>query len=130
MKRALLVEDNLLNRRVISSQVKRFGYQIVTRTDGLEALAFLEQEKVDFILMDLHMPGMNGNDCARKIRSSSDNPNQHTPIIAITAHVSDAIRKECEEAGMQAFLGKPVLQEDLYQAISQALKPIPEREET
>jgi two-component system, sensor histidine kinase and response regulator len=89
--------------------------------NGEEALALLEQETVDVVLMDVQMPKMDGFEATREIRKRELHTGRHMPIIALTAHVLDSFREECAEAGMDAFLPKPIQFDQLLDVLDQVL---------
>lgn len=105
--RILVAEDNAINRRVIEKILQRAGHEAVFAADGDEALDLLDRSRFDIVLMDMNMPAVSGLDVARMYRfSHTDRP--HLPIVALTAEATEAARRQCAEAGMDAFLTKPV----------------------
>ncbi|MGK0252292.1 MAG: signal transduction histidine kinase, partial [Gammaproteobacteria bacterium] len=110
-KTAILAEDNEINTIVMRELLKRWGVQMKRAKNGLEAIALAQGKVVDFILMDIHMPEMNGFDAALAIRSS-DNPNKQTPIFALTADVTSANDQDYD-AHFNGFLWKPIQVERL-----------------
>jgi len=100
----LIVEDNEINQIVIEEQLKFLGVQICIANNGQEALDLSDKEHFDLILMDLHMPVMDGLEATRVIRARGDD----TPIIALTANAFADVYQECVEAGMNGFIPKPV----------------------
>ena len=103
--RILVVEDEPLNQKLVSLVLKRYGAEIVVANNGAEALKLLEQEAIDAVLMDLHMPIMNGYEATIEIRKQ---PQFATlPIIALTASVSEEAKQQCLATGMNDFIGKP-----------------------
>src|SRR5262249_33309449 len=115
--RLLVVEDNPINQEVARYQVERIGYRADVAKDGVEALAMLNQNDYALILMDCHMPRMDGFETTARIRSRSDGK-QQTPIIAVTASVTSGEKEKCLQAGMDDFLAKPFHQQDLAAKIS------------
>jgi signal transduction histidine kinase/ActR/RegA family two-component response regulator len=103
--RILVVEDEPLNQKLVSLVLKRYGAEVVVANNGAEALKLLEQEAIDAVLMDLHMPIMNGYEATIEIRKQ---PQFATlPIIALTASVSEEAKQQCLATGMNDFIGKP-----------------------
>lgn len=102
----LSVEDNEINQEIIGATVKNCGFHILSAYNAEEALKLLEKYKVDLILMDIQLPGMNGYDLTRHIRK--DERNQNTPIIAMTAYAMEEDRKRCLQSGMNDFIPKPI----------------------
>jgi len=117
--RILVAEDNVINQKVALLLLERLGYAADVAADGEETLAALRRQRYDVILMDVQMPGMDGVEAARRIRDEW--PAEERPrIIAVTASALDEDRESCLSAGMDDFLSKPVLLEDLRLVLSQA----------
>ena len=112
----LAAEDNEVNRMVLGAMVERCGHQVSFANDGFEAVEAMRQGSFDLVLMDLHMPGMDGIDATRAIRAM-DTPAAAVPIVALTADVFSDTRERCERAGMDAFLTKPVGVAELAQLL-------------
>src|SRR5262249_36488357 len=89
--------------------------------DGKEALARVEKENFDLILMDVQMPGMDGLEATNLIRSREIGTGRHTPIIAMTAYAMKGDREACLESGMDRYVTKPIRSEELYAAIREAI---------
>ena len=113
----LLVEDNEINQTVCEEMLKRVGAQVVLANDGLEAVDMCRENHFDIILMDLHMPRMNGFDASKEIRTFDEK----TPIIALTAAVMGEDRILSKEAGMQEHLAKPIDFDELFNVINKYL---------
>jgi CheY-like chemotaxis protein/HPt (histidine-containing phosphotransfer) domain-containing protein len=111
----LLVEDNPANQLVMSEMLAGLGARIILAEDGRQALEQVLAAPPDLILMDLHMPGMDGYEAASRIRTweATHRPGQRTPIIALTADALPEARQRCLEVGMDDFLLKPLLLADL-----------------
>lgn len=105
----LLVEDNLLNQRIVTFSLKRFNHEVVIANNGVEALEQFRSRKFDVILMDIMMPLMDGLEATVKIREieNSLNTEKRTPIIALTANTMDNDREKCLSYGMDEFMAKP-----------------------
>jgi signal transduction histidine kinase/CheY-like chemotaxis protein len=108
----LLVEDNLINRKVVLNQLKSLGYQADVAINGEEALQLTTAAPYDVILMDCQMPIMDGLTAAQQIRRREGTA-RHTVIIAVTANAMQKDRQRCLEAGMDDYLSKPVQREEL-----------------
>ncbi len=126
--RILLAEDNAVNQRLARHLLEKKGHTVITAQDGLEALAVLEKQTVDLILMDVQMPGMDGVAATRVIRARERSGGQHLPIVALTAHAMSCDRDYCLDAGMDDYLTKPIRAEALHRVLSkvkagQALPP-------
>ncbi len=119
--RVLVAEDNPVNTKLMTIHLDKLGYASVTTTSGEAALRRLSEESFDLVLMDIEMPAMDGLTAARIIRAggSPQQPirNKDVPIVAVTAHVSEEVRQACAEAGMNAYVGKPVNLEELAATI-------------
>jgi two-component system sensor histidine kinase RpfC len=103
----LVAEDNAVNQRVIVGILERAGHRVRVVDDGEQALDILENERFDVIIMDLNMPELGGLDAARAYRFMDPEAIQ-VPIIMLSADVTSEAMKECEDAGIDAFLPKPV----------------------
>jgi len=105
----LLVEDNLLNQRIVTFSLKKYNHEVVIANNGVEAIEKFQNQKFDVILMDIMMPVMDGLDATVKIREiEADSGNERrTPIIALTANTMDNDREKCISYGMDEFMAKP-----------------------
>ncbi|UAW97162.1 response regulator [Halopseudomonas nanhaiensis] len=118
-QRILLVEDNMVNQMVAKGMLSRLGYQVAVAEHGEAALARLEEEDYELVLMDCNMPVMDGYETTRRMRS--DPRWQGTPVIALTANALHEDRQRCEEAGMNDYLAKPFKREDLQELLEKWL---------
>jgi CheY-like chemotaxis protein len=105
--KVLVVEDNPVNAKLAEAMVKRLGFPCEVAEHGEIALEKCQNQHYSLILMDCQMPIMDGITCAQELRSGKG-PNQHTPIVALTANVQESDQEKCFAVGMQAFLAKPV----------------------
>ena len=117
--RILLVEDNVVNQRVASGLLTRRGHHVTVAQDGREALARLERETFDLVLMDLQMPVMGGLDATVAIRLRERATGQHIRIVAMTAHAMNSDRERCLAAGMDGYLSKPIDPPMLFAVVEQ-----------
>jgi signal transduction histidine kinase/CheY-like chemotaxis protein/HPt (histidine-containing phosphotransfer) domain-containing protein len=119
--RLLLVEDNAVNQRVVQAMLRKKDYAIDVANNGQEALEKLEHaaEPYNLILMDVQMPVLDGLETTRAIRRNANWNN--LPIIAMTAHAMIGDRERCLQAGMNAYISKPVQQAGLIEVIEQYL---------
>jgi len=116
-KRILHVEDNEVNQIVAEKLLVKKGIQVDHAGNGKEALEKLTKNNYDLILMDLHMPEMNGYEAAKAIRVDKDPKISSIPIIAITASVMMEVQEQVQECGMNDFILKPFNPYELYQKI-------------
>jgi CheY-like chemotaxis protein/HPt (histidine-containing phosphotransfer) domain-containing protein len=112
----LVVDDNHLNQRVALELLEAVGAQVVIAGDGLAALNVLSQREVDCVLMDVQMPVMDGMEATRRIRDDSKFGN--LPVIAMTANARGEDEQQCRDAGMNDFIAKPVVPQQLYSRLS------------
>lgn len=118
----LLVEDNILNQKLAEHIFKKWDITYKIANNGMRAIKMLEKEEFACILMDLHMPVINGIDATKIIRNvNSDVINHQTPIIALTADAFEETRVLTSEAGMNYFLSKPFSQDSLLEALLKAV---------
>lgn len=115
--RVLLVEDNEVNRKVAVRMLERMGYEVDVASDGSEAVEKTSQHDYTVVLMDVHMPGMDGLEATRLIRQREQSTGKHQLIIAMTASATRDDVKQCLLAGMDDYLSKPVKQEVLQQML-------------
>ncbi len=128
--RVLLVEDNLVNQKLASVLIKREGCEVVVAADGVQALEVLQEECVDFILMDLQMPNMDGMEATRQIRALEESDGKEAyqglrartspiPIVGLSAHARKEDADAAMAVGMNDFLTKPIVKAKLIEVISQ-----------
>ena len=106
MPKILLVEDNELNRDMLSRRLQRRGFEIVTATDGEKGVALAASEKPDLILMDIQLPEISGLEVTRRLRG--DARSRHIPIIAVTAFAMGWHEGEALSSGCDAYISKPI----------------------
>ena len=119
-QRVMLVEDNMMNRKVAVKMLEKLGHDVLEVNNGLEAVEAFEKhhETIDVILMDIQMPVMGGEEATQKIRDLEKELSIHTPIIALTANAMMGDRERFLEAGMDDYISKPVKKNDLIRAFS------------
>lgn len=113
----LLVEDNLMNQKIVMKGLRGYGHEVTTALNGIEALDKYKQGEFDLVLMDIEMPIRNGLDATRDIRSYEKFVNKYTKIVALTAHISTETKNKCFDVGMDDFLMKPINFELLFDLI-------------
>ena len=119
----LVAEDNQVNQRVAAAALERMGHRPAFASDGVEALEKWSQGGFDLILMDVQMPGIDGFEATRRIRSRESRSTGRTPIIAMTARAMSGDRELCLEAGMDGYVSKPVSLEALRRALARYSDP-------
>ncbi|HZU61729.1 MAG TPA: response regulator, partial [Solirubrobacteraceae bacterium] len=117
--RILLAEDNAMNQKVALRLLERLGYSADVASNGLEALAALEQQPYDVVLMDVQMPELDGLDASRQICQRWP-PERRPHIIAMTANALPEDREACFAAGMNDYVAKPIRAEELAAALRRA----------
>jgi len=127
--RVLLVEDNAVNRRVATGLLARRGHDVIVAEDGREALARLEHDTFDLVLMDLQMPVMGGLEATAAIRERERTTGGHVRIVAMTAHALNSDRELCLAAGMDGYLSKPVDPQLLFAVVEQQKSAAPPQAE-
>ncbi len=116
--RILLVDDVEENLTLARIRLEQQQHTVIKARDGAEAVTLFQQNKIDLILMDIQMPGMNGYDATRKIRQLEGETDNPLPIIAMTASVLLEDQRQCIEAGMCDFISKPVDFNELFALIA------------
>jgi CheY-like chemotaxis protein len=106
MQKILLVEDNEMNRDMLSRRLERKGYRVVTAQDGKQGYSLARSQRPDLILMDLSLPAMDGWEVTRLLKA--DESTRHIPIIVLTAHVLVSDRQKAFAAGCDDYDTKPV----------------------
>lgn len=115
--RILLVEDSIVNQKLTMWTLEKAGHRVSLANNGKEAVASLEEQPFDLVLMDVQMPEMDGLEATAAIRHREKLKCQHTPIIALTAHAMQGDRERFLGVGMDGYVSKPIRQEELLQAI-------------
>ena len=106
MPKLLLVEDNEMNRDMLSRRLQRKGYEIVLAVDGPSGVEMARTHAPDLILMDMSLPILDGWEATRRLKS--DAATQHIPVIALTAHAMSSDREKALEAGCDEYDTKPI----------------------
>ncbi|MCL4204021.1 MAG: PAS domain S-box protein [Pirellulaceae bacterium] len=113
----LLAEDSPINQRLAIGLLERKGHRVVVAADGKEAVEKFKGDSFDLVLMDVQMPEMDGFEATQAIRAVEGHE-RRVPIIAMTAHAMKGDRDRCLEAGMDAYLAKPIRASELYETIA------------
>jgi signal transduction histidine kinase/ActR/RegA family two-component response regulator len=121
--RVLMAEDNAVNQKLVSRLLEKRGHSVVTVTDGRQALAALEKEPFDVVLMDVHMPSMGGFEATAAIRKRERESQTLSVapvrIIAMTASAMKGDRERCLAAGMDGYVSKPIRDTELFETIEE-----------
>ena len=112
----LVAEDNAVNARLIVAMLERDGHEVTVASDGEKAVSLSRIEYFDVVLMDVNMPIMDGLEATRQIRAGAA-PMRDVTIIALTADDDGATQRDCIEAGMNAFLTKPIETAELFKLL-------------
>jgi signal transduction histidine kinase/ActR/RegA family two-component response regulator len=120
--KVLLVEDNPINQKVALHLLRKQKHQVDIAPDGLIALEMFDANAYDVILMDVQMPNLDGLEATRAIRERERNSGRRTPIIGLTASAMREDESRCLEAGMDAYLAKPVKPDEMYAMITQVTR--------
>jgi CheY-like chemotaxis protein len=104
--RILIVEDNEMNRDVLSRRLTRSGYEVLAACDGIQGVAMVVAERPDLVIMDLSLPELDGWDAARQLKARPDTAT--IPILALSAHAMDGDRERALAAGCDDYDTKPI----------------------
>jgi CheY-like chemotaxis protein len=121
MSRILIVEDNQMNRDMLSRRLTRKGFEVLLATDGSEGVSLARSAAPDVILMDMRLPTMDGWTAARLLKSKTDT--RDIPIIALTAHAMQGDRDKALDVGCDEYETKPVNLSRLLDKIEALIKP-------
>ena len=120
--RVLLAEDSSINQKLAVALLEKHGHRVTVAADGREALAAFDAQPFDLVLMDVQMPEVDGYEATVCIRAREQTTGRHVPIIAITAHAMKGDRERCLQAGMDAYVTKPIRARQLFAAIAATLR--------
>ncbi len=120
----LFVDDDALNRRVVKDMLATAGVDMEEAPEAATGLRMLEERAFDLVLMDLRMPGLDGLEAIRAIRTSSA-PLSRTPVILVTADTSPDLEQRSRSAGANSLLRKPVMMTALFDAVAAVLSEGP-----
>ncbi|QDV45690.1 Aerobic respiration control sensor protein ArcB [Stieleria neptunia] len=119
--RILLAEDGVTNQMVATMMLSDLGHDVAVALDGRQAVELSANETFDLILMDVEMPEMDGLEATRLIRERERGTDTHLPIIAMTAHAMATDEQRCLDAGMDAYIAKPIRQDIVFETIERLL---------
>jgi CheY-like chemotaxis protein len=117
--KVLLAEDGLVNQRVAIGLLEERGHEVVVAKDGREAVEAFCRDAFDVVLMDVHMPEMDGFEATAAIRQREEHLEVRTPIIALTAAAMKGDREKCLQSGMDAYIAKPIDPQQLYAKLAE-----------
>ena len=120
MTKILLVEDNEMNRDMLSRRLQRKGFEVLIAVDGEEGVSMAKSEKPDLVLMDMSLPKIDGWEATRQLRAEEST--RELPVIALTAHAMAGDREKYLAAGFDDYLTKPIVDEGvLFDSIERCL---------
>jgi CheY-like chemotaxis protein len=118
----LVAEDNPVNQRIAQQMLRKRKLSVTLADDGRQAVDAFQSGRFDLVLMDVQMPEMNGFEAVAAIRALEHAQGRpHTPIVAVTAHAMVGDRERCLEAGMDAYLAKPLRRQLLFELVDELL---------
>jgi signal transduction histidine kinase/CheY-like chemotaxis protein len=115
--RILLAEDNVVNQHLVARILEKQGHRVIVAENGRKAVAALEKQQVDVVLMDVQMPEMDGLEATALIREQEQGTGKHIPIIALTAYAMHDDKQWCLSAGMDAYISKPLRARELVELV-------------
>jgi CheY-like chemotaxis protein len=113
----LLAEDNVVNQTLAVRMLEKRGHSVTVAANGCEAVTRASAGRFDVILMDVHMPEMDGFEATRRIREAQRASGRYVPIVALTACAMGSDRERCLEAGMNGHIEKPIERARLLRAV-------------
>jgi CheY-like chemotaxis protein len=119
----LVVEDNLVNQKLVLRLLEKRGHRVVLACNGLEAIDQFQKHLFDLVLMDVQMPEMDGFEATARIREIQKQRNNPVPIVAMTAHALKGDRERCLEVGMDGYVSKPIVKAQLFSEIDRFVQP-------
>jgi two-component system, sensor histidine kinase and response regulator len=125
----LLAEDSAVNQRVATALLERWGHRVSIAGNGRQAIAIFAAQPFDLVVMDVQMPEMDGLEATRGIRQYEQGTRGHVPIVALTAHAMKGDRERCLDAGMDAYVTKPIRSKELFRVIQEITQNVPARSE-
>ena len=122
--KALVVDDEIVNRVVASKHLENLGFEVDQVVGGKDCVAKFKEQKYDLIIMDLQMPELDGFGATEQIRQLEQESGQkQVPILALSASILGTIWEKCESVGMNGYLGKPFRSEELKQKLQELMSP-------
>jgi CheY-like chemotaxis protein len=115
--RILLAEDNPVNQRLAQLMLEKAGHVVVIASNGAEAVEHVRNEAFDIVLMDIHMPVMDGLEATRAIRKQEQQSGKKVPIVALTAYAMTGDRERFLREGMDGYVSKPIRPAELFECL-------------
>ena len=115
--KVLVVEDSIVNQKLAVAMLKKLGHEVAIANNGKEALEAIKQSVFDLVLMDIQMPELDGYETVRQLRK--DETDERLPVIALTANAMRTDREACLQAGMDAYVSKPIRLKKLAEIIQE-----------
>lgn len=128
--RVLVADDNPVSQAMAVLALEGQGHEVVQAADGETVLQLVAEQSFDLVLLDVHMPGLDGYLTTRAIRQKERGTTRHLPIVAVTAHSREGDAEMCLAAGMDGFVAKPVHEEELFEVMQEVLGWSDERPQT
>ena len=119
MPKILLVEDNEMNRDMLSRRLQRKGFEVEMAVDGKQGVDMALANQYDLILMDMSLPEIDGWEATRRVREGHGD--KRVPIIALTAHAMQGDRQRCLDADMDGYVAKPIKPVELFEVIDRVI---------
>jgi CheY-like chemotaxis protein len=120
--RILLAEDNLVNQTLAARLLEKRGHRVALARNGREAVAQVEREHFDLVLMDVQMPELDGLEATLAIREKEKATGAHLPIVAMTAHAMRGDQERCLAAGMDGYVSKPINIKELISVVQKVVR--------
>jgi CheY-like chemotaxis protein len=115
-----------VNQAIVAAMLSQAGFQTQVAADGSSALQFVARQRFDLLLMDWQMPDLDGPEVTRRLRAGeAGDHGRRVPVVALTANAFAEDRAACLAAGMNDFLSKPVVADDLVAMVSRWVQPVP-----
>jgi CheY-like chemotaxis protein/HPt (histidine-containing phosphotransfer) domain-containing protein len=125
----LVVEDNVINQKVVVKMLERLGVPSTVAENGRQAVQMFEEHRYELIFMDIQMPEMDGLEATKAIRARQD-PSSRTVIVALTANAMQGDRDRCLQAGMDDYLAKPIKQSDIESILAKWVSAVQHQQHT
>jgi CheY-like chemotaxis protein len=119
----LVAEDDLVSQRLVVRLLEKRGHTVEIAANGQKALAALENQSYDVVLMDVQMPEIDGFQATAAVREREQTTGKHLRVIAMTAHAMKGDREKCLAAGMDGYISKPIHPQELFDAVEEHKLP-------